>query len=241
MEEGEVRETVREEVEKQSGETKRGRYLSSDQVIEEMAVYARKFYGQDKDQVGEEGYFDLVDIWLMLPAAFEEEYHEAFLHRTSILGWGSRANRHFIPYKYVLAKKGIDKALNEGFIYPTIGKKLSYIFLVKIPPLGPPLAWYSWFGPSKKEAEIWGERMIQGGGITPQEAEQYSVSSHLKFLEDKYDHLKQKYEYAKQHYQNAGDPKERRKAEKLMKQYADQINEVVTDWKVEKKRMNQAS
>lgn len=129
-------------------------FFTKDHLIEEGAVEARNLYGKSK--VGDEDeWYDLIDVFLMLPEVLEQEFAKKFRKRAGLRNWESSMNRHLIPMKYLIAKKAIAKAVDEGMIEPLFRDRVKYYFLVKLPPVGRPLAYLDKFGPSKEEAKQW--------------------------------------------------------------------------------------
>ncbi len=168
----EVRESITEDVEErvEGEEQGRARMFSKDQIIHEAAILARGMYGTTRpslemDTYGErrkeEGYYDLVDCWLVVAHRLDDKYHETFLRRATPFPWKARMNRYLIPNYYLFALEGVDRAIEEKYISPLFSDKLEYRlgahtsfpFLV----VGPPLAYFDWapFGPTTEEARAY--------------------------------------------------------------------------------------
>lgn len=218
-----------EHIEEHHGGEKRGEFFTASQIVEEMAVAARKIYGSKNHYVDDDAYFDLVETWLMLPAFMEEDYHEKFLKRVGVRGWESRANIHLIPKKYVLAMHGIDKAVEDGMLYPLKTHKVKYWMYVKFPPFGPPLAYYNFIGPSRHKAHSWGERE-SSGGVGERELREnthYQYKARYQTLVDEYKEAAQKYKEAK----DAGDTAKAKKYREKGQRYREQIDDLLLEWK----------
>lgn len=161
MEEVEQRvEEVEEKVEAEGGRAASA--LTRDQLVEDAAIHARHFYGSQKHEFNPEtgemedaGWYTLVDMFLIIPHILEDEYHGRFRRLSTVLGWESWFNRHLIPNKYVISMEGISKAIEENYVNPLFFDLWRYRFGVSMWKIGPPLAYFDWYGPSKEQAETW--------------------------------------------------------------------------------------
>ncbi|MCJ7478686.1 MAG: hypothetical protein MUP63_00720 [Candidatus Nanohaloarchaeota archaeon QJJ-7] len=175
VEKKKIQETVQEEIDRRA-EGRETRYFTKEQVIEEMEVAARTYYGRNKrdaDPDADRGsYIGLVELWRIVPYVIEKEYQKRFLKRSRVMGWERSANRHFpIKNKFDMARKAIVKAIDDGFIYPMVWERTKFALLVKFPPVGPPPAYFGIGAPSKEEAKKWVERLDRGG-LTEEDVEE---------------------------------------------------------------------
>lgn len=185
----------------------RPRVFTKDQLIEEAAVMARTMYGTVKhslkmDSYGkrdpDEGYYGLVDIWMIIGHRLDLKYHSRFLRRASYLHWGSRLNRRFVPNYYLFAMRGIDQAIADHYISPLAEHKLQYLFAVKwFLPLGPPLAYVSGvFGPTHEEAHEYA-RFFEGDRAAPTSTEGEDWRSSISYLRNQISQLSDRFQRKK--------------------------------------------
>jgi len=199
------------------------RFFTKDHLIEEGAVEARNLYGKSK--VGDEDdWYDLVDIFLMLPTLLEQEFAKKFRKRAGMRNWESSMNRHLIPIKYLIAKMAIGKALDEDMIEPLFRDKVKYYFLVKLPPIGRPLAYLDRLGPSKEEAKNWA--MYETGELSREEVLGISsASSEVEIIKRRGQLKKKKFHKARKKLQKA--QKKRQKLLDSNKKGTQEYNEVM--------------
>ncbi|MFB6076660.1 MAG: hypothetical protein ABEK12_00835, partial [Candidatus Nanohaloarchaea archaeon] len=100
-------------------------------------------------------------------------------------GWDSRLNHRLIEQYYLLAMRGVDKAIHEEFISPLWGDKYAYLYSVRwgffgipiplpgIDGIGPPLAYFD-HGPcpTRDEAVAYAEIMEEGPSAVGREDRQ---------------------------------------------------------------------
>lgn len=193
-----VEETHEEIVEEREEEQQQSRIWSRDQIIHEAAIKVRHLYGSPKEPVAD-GYYDLVDCWLVGAYSLNHEFHDQFVKRATPLPWRSRLNRYLIPYYFVFAMKGIDRAIKEKYISPIIEEKIIYTLTVKVSlpfiVAGIPLAYFDFergpFGPTHEEAKKLAD--MEEKGKLPEEIEE--ARTRLQALKQ---HVQVKKEEAKQ-------------------------------------------
>lgn len=134
----------------------RGRVLTRDQIVHEAAIMTRDMYGSIRHSLDpadylerkeEEGYYDLVDAWIITAHRLDHKFHSQFLRRASALPWTTRFHTEFpMPNYYRIARAGVDRAINEQYISPLKSHKYIYVITAKrFPPVTAPLAYYDWF------------------------------------------------------------------------------------------------
>ncbi len=199
----EIRRSEEETVEE--GEGGHGRVFTREQIVEEAAVMARSMYGQVKHSLdpahyGERredaGYYDLVDIWMVIGHRLDLRFHSRFLRRASYLKWGSRINRRMVPNYYLFAQQGVDKAIDEHYINPLFEHKMEYLLLVRwFLPLGPPIAYFDAFGPTHSEAAAHARFFEEG--VRTAGGEQAEIQQKITYLESEIEHLADKFDRTK--------------------------------------------
>ncbi len=199
------------------------RFFTRDHLIEEGAVEARNLYGKSK--IGDEDeWYNLVDIFLMLPTLLEQEFAKRFRKRAGLRNWESSMNRHLIPMKYVIAKMAIEHALDEDMIEPLFRDRIKYYFYVKLPPLGRPLAYFDKLGPSKEEAKNWA--LYETGELSREEVLGISsASSEIEIIKRRGQLKKKKFHKARKKLQKA--QKKRQKLLDAGKKGTQEYNEVM--------------
>jgi hypothetical protein len=183
------------------------RFFTKDHLIEEGAITARNLYGKSK--VGDEDeWYDLVDVFLMLPTMLEQEFAKKFRKRAGLRNWESSMNRHLIPMKYLIAKKAIENALDEDMIEPLFRDRIKYYFLVKLPPIGRPLAYIDKIGPSKEGAKNWA--MYETGELSREEVLGISsASSEIEIIKRRGQLKKKKFHKARKKLQEAQEKRQK--------------------------------